>query len=215
MNEVEGLPVRLCRSAFLRRRGGFRLRRDGYGGRDGGQAGTEIEFCSAMCQTHSFWERFGRGMLGKGMGKRRCLEVIPLPNIPLPPPAFPFSIFLLLAAGRAVIFALLGGGSVGSSSPIRLGSRQSKSGSNRCGGPICPQIGRKYFTMNGLTNKLLFGRSNPVKVNQGCLNCGNRNSNLKAPEDWRTPKRFAQFDKRPRTRSVLDCGGPPPLFQSN
>jgi hypothetical protein len=34
----------------------------------------------------------------------------------------------------------------------------------------------------------------------------------KAPGDWRSPKRSADF-KHPRTaRSVLDCGGPPPLF---
>ncbi len=34
----------------------------------------------------------------------------------------------------------------------------------------------------------------------------------KAPEDWRTPKRFAYFRNHRVARSVLDCGGPPPLF---
>jgi hypothetical protein len=33
-----------------------------------------------------------------------------------------------------------------------------------------------------------------------------------APEDWRTPRRFAQFVGHPQTPRVLDCGGPPPLF---
>ncbi len=34
----------------------------------------------------------------------------------------------------------------------------------------------------------------------------------KAPEDWRTPGRFAQFVSPMQTPRVLDCGGPPPLF---
>ncbi len=34
----------------------------------------------------------------------------------------------------------------------------------------------------------------------------------KAPEGWRTPGRFAYFGNHPVARSVLDCGGPPPLF---
>src|ERR1039458_4085338 len=42
--------------------------------------------------------RFGRGMLGRGMGKRQCLAIIPLPNIPLPPSALLSSIFLLVGA---------------------------------------------------------------------------------------------------------------------
>ena len=54
--------------------------------------------CSTICQNHSFWRRFGRGMLGRGMWKRARLEIIPLPNIPLPIPAFPCSIFVLVAA---------------------------------------------------------------------------------------------------------------------
>src|SRR5450759_5756068 len=33
-----------------------------------------------------------------------------------------------------------------------------------------------------------------------------------APEDWRTPRRFAYFRNHRVARSVLDCGGPPPLF---
>ena len=33
----------------------------------------------------------------------------------------------------------------------------------------------------------------------------------KAPEDWRTPRRFAQFGDHWQTLRVLDCGGPPPL----
>jgi hypothetical protein len=33
-----------------------------------------------------------------------------------------------------------------------------------------------------------------------------------APEDWRTPRRFAYFRNHRVARSVVDCGGPPPLF---
>src|ERR1035437_8863764 len=33
-----------------------------------------------------------------------------------------------------------------------------------------------------------------------------------APEDWRTPRRFAYFRNHRVARSVLGCGGPPPLF---
>jgi len=36
----------------------------------------------------------------------------------------------------------------------------------------------------------------------------------KAPEDWRTPRRFADFRNHRVARSVLDCGGPPPLFSA-
>src|SRR2546426_4232991 len=34
----------------------------------------------------------------------------------------------------------------------------------------------------------------------------------KAPEGWRTPRRFADFGCLRERASVLDCGGPPPLF---
>ncbi len=56
MNEVEGLPVRL-------RRNGFRLRRDGYGGRvggrGGGQEGTKIGFCDFCASGRLFrWFQF-------------------------------------------------------------------------------------------------------------------------------------------------------------
>jgi len=34
----------------------------------------------------------------------------------------------------------------------------------------------------------------------------------KAPEGWRTPRRFALFGYHRPLASVLDCGGPPPLF---
>jgi hypothetical protein len=34
----------------------------------------------------------------------------------------------------------------------------------------------------------------------------------KAPEDWRSPRRFAYFGNRRIAHSVLECGGPPPLF---
>jgi hypothetical protein len=33
----------------------------------------------------------------------------------------------------------------------------------------------------------------------------------KAPEDWRTPRRCAQFASHSQTLCVLDYGGPPPL----
>src|ERR1035437_4136405 len=45
--------------------------------------------------------------------------------------------------------------------------------------------------------------------------CGNRadlSSSCKAPGVWRTPRRFANFRNHRVARSVLDCGGPPPLF---
>jgi hypothetical protein len=35
---------------------------------------------------------------------------------------------------------------------------------------------------------------------------------LKAPGDWRTPKRFAFSQVSGQRASVLECGGPPPLF---
>jgi hypothetical protein len=34
----------------------------------------------------------------------------------------------------------------------------------------------------------------------------------KAPEDWCTLKRFANQENHRVARSVLECGGPPPLF---
>jgi hypothetical protein len=34
----------------------------------------------------------------------------------------------------------------------------------------------------------------------------------KAPEDWRSPRRFADYENHPVARSALGCGGPPPLF---
>jgi hypothetical protein len=34
----------------------------------------------------------------------------------------------------------------------------------------------------------------------------------KAPEGWRTPKRFTYFRNQRIAHGVLDCGGPPPLF---
>ena len=37
-------------------------------------------------------------------------------------------------------------------------------------------------------------------------------SSCKAPEGWRSPRRFADFRNHRVTRSVLECGGPPPLF---
>jgi hypothetical protein len=39
---------------------------------------------------------------------------------------------------------------------------------------------------------------------------------LKAPEDWRSPRRFADTSGRAAKRaSVLECGGLPPLFLLN
>jgi hypothetical protein len=40
---------------------------------------------------------------------------------------------------------------------------------------------------------------------------GNLDSD-KAPEDWSTPRRFAHTQVAENRASVLDCGGPPPLF---
>jgi hypothetical protein len=36
----------------------------------------------------------------------------------------------------------------------------------------------------------------------------------KAPGDWRSPRRFAYIRNHWATRSVLECGGPPPLLRS-
>jgi hypothetical protein len=36
----------------------------------------------------------------------------------------------------------------------------------------------------------------------------------KAPEDWRTPRRFANNEHHQMARSVLDCGSPLPLFMA-
>jgi len=37
----------------------------------------------------------------------------------------------------------------------------------------------------------------------------------KAPEDWRTPRRFANNDATPELRQVLDCGSPLPLWDDS
>jgi hypothetical protein len=34
----------------------------------------------------------------------------------------------------------------------------------------------------------------------------------KAPEGWRSPRRFAYFRNQRIAHGVLECGGPPPLF---
>jgi hypothetical protein len=36
----------------------------------------------------------------------------------------------------------------------------------------------------------------------------------KAPEDWRSPRRFANTVVAAKCASVLECGGPPPLFSA-
>jgi hypothetical protein len=41
---------------------------------------------------------------------------------------------------------------------------------------------------------------------------GVHTKNLKAPEDWRSPKRFAWNRRTAQRASVLECGGPLPLF---
>jgi hypothetical protein len=46
-------------------------------------------------------------------------------------------------------------------------------------------------------------RGNPANLSFSC----------KAPEGWRSPKRVAYFGNHRVARSVLDCGGPPPLFR--
>jgi len=43
---------------------------------------------------------------------------------------------------------------------------------------------------------------------------GNLDSD-KAPEDWSTPRRCAHFKHHRAAHSVLDCGGPPPLFPAS
>jgi hypothetical protein len=37
-------------------------------------------------------------------------------------------------------------------------------------------------------------------------------ASVKAPEGWRSPRRFALFGSRRQMLRVLECGGPPPLF---
>jgi hypothetical protein len=36
----------------------------------------------------------------------------------------------------------------------------------------------------------------------------------KAPENWRSPRRFANTVVAAKRASVLECGGPPPLFSA-
>jgi hypothetical protein len=36
----------------------------------------------------------------------------------------------------------------------------------------------------------------------------------KAPEDWRTPGRFANIPRPGDCANILECGGPPPLFKT-
>jgi hypothetical protein len=43
---------------------------------------------------------------------------------------------------------------------------------------------------------------NPARPSTAC----------KAPEGWRSPRRFAYFRNRRVAHCVLECGGPPPLF---
>jgi hypothetical protein len=45
-----------------------------------------------------------------------------------------------------------------------------------------------------------------VTTERGCAR------SVKAPEGWRSPRRFAYFRNHHVAHSVLDCGGPPPLF---
>jgi hypothetical protein len=43
-------------------------------------------------------------------------------------------------------------------------------------------------------------------------NPANLSFSCKAPEGWRSPGRCAYFSNHRVTHSVLECGGPPPLF---
>jgi hypothetical protein len=54
--------------------------------------------CSAIRQNRAFPRRFGNGMIGMGM--ETPLFLIPLPNIPLPSPAFPSCILFWFLTGR-------------------------------------------------------------------------------------------------------------------
>ena len=47
----------------------------------------------------------------------------------------------------------------------------------------------------------------------GASEIGVQIQNSKAPEDWRSPRRFARNRRTAQRASVLECGGPPPLFR--
>jgi hypothetical protein len=53
-----------------------------------------------------------------------------------------------------------------------------------------------------------------AKKNLGCnaSEAGAAHRHTKAPEGWRSPRRFALSGVAEIRASVLDCGGPPPLF---
>jgi hypothetical protein len=58
----------------------------------------------------------------------------------------------------------------------------------------------------------LFPRRNNERTDVRCYQSDWPSPRSKAPEGWRTPRRFAFAEPRTNFRQVLDCGGPPPLF---
>ena len=52
------------------------------------------------------------------------------------------------------------------------------------------------------------------KVNLTLAHSGSRSKVAlpKAPEGWRSPRRFARLVNHRQTLCVMDCGDPPPLF---
>ena len=52
-----------------------------------------------------------------------------------------------------------------------------------------------------------------IRVQTSWGNLADISSACKAPEGWRTPGRFAYFRIHRVARSVLECGGPPPLLE--
>src|ERR1019366_7900007 len=84
---------------------------------------------------------------------------------------------------------------------------------------------QNFFASRGRFRKFSFRvkfvRRGKIGGNVRCQNFSSgdkrdkQNRNPKAPEGWRSPRRFARNENRNERASVLDCGGPPPLFPAS
>jgi hypothetical protein len=64
------------------------------------------------------------------------------------------------------------------------------------------------------SQKLLILQSDVLRFSMVLLaQTAHRLRRAKAPEGWRTPRRFANFQRVTRVRELLDCGSLLPLFQ--